>query len=67
VVKNAPLEMIMSETDCPYVTPIPYRGKRNEPIYVQEVVKKIAEIREEDLEKVKKQLVDNAFRVFGLK
>src|SRR3989344_2762363 len=45
VIKNTPLDMIMSETDAPYVTPVPYRGKRNEPMYVKEVVKKIAEIK----------------------
>ncbi len=66
VIKNTPLDMIMSETDCPYVTPEPHRGTRNEPLYVKEVVKKIAEIRGEDLEKVKKQLVQNVKRVFGI-
>lgn len=66
VIKFAPLEMIMSETDAPFVSPAPYRGKRNEPSYVAEVVKRIAEIREEPLEEVKKALVSNAFRVFGL-
>ncbi len=65
VIKNTPLDMIMSETDCPYVTPTPYRGKRNEPVYVQEVVKKIAEIKDLPLETVKKALVDNAFRVLA--
>jgi len=67
VIKNTPLERIMSETDCPYVTPAPFRGKRNEPLYVQEVVKKIAEIRGEDFEIVKKQLFLNAVKFFGLK
>ncbi|MES2953709.1 MAG: TatD family hydrolase [Patescibacteria group bacterium] len=67
VVKNAPLEMILSETDCPYVAPAPYRGKRNEPLYVEEVVKKIAEIRGEDVEAVGRAMVENAIRVFGLK
>ncbi len=66
VIKNAPLDRIMSETDCPYVAPAPYRGKRNEPAYVVEVVKKIAEIREEEFEKVRAQLVENAVRFFGL-
>ncbi len=65
VVKNAPLDMIMSETDCPYVTPVPHRGKRNEPMYVEEVVKKIADIRGEDQEKVRLQILANAKRVFG--
>ena len=67
VVRRAPLDMIHAETDCPYVTPAPYRGKRNEPAHVREVVKKIAEIRGEDFEVVRAQLVENALRVFGLK
>lgn len=66
VIKNAPLNMIMSETDAPWVSPIPYRGKRNEPSYVSEVVKKIAEIRREDLETVQKTLIANTKRIFGI-
>ncbi|OIP64570.1 MAG: hypothetical protein COV32_01690 [Candidatus Yonathbacteria bacterium CG10_big_fil_rev_8_21_14_0_10_43_136] len=66
VVRLAPLDKIMSETDCPYVPPVPYRGKRNEPIYVEEVVKKIAEIRNEDFETVRSALVQNALRVFNI-
>lgn len=66
VVRLSPLDRVMSETDCPYVSPIPYRGKRNEPIYVEEVVKKIAEIRGEDFETVRAALVQNAFRVFSI-
>jgi len=65
-VKYAPLEKILSETDAPYVAPAPYRGKRNEPTYVSEVVKKIAEIRGEDFETVRKAMVENALRSFGL-
>jgi TatD DNase family protein len=64
VIKNIPLNMIMSETDCPFVSPIPYRGKRNEPVYVKEIVKRIAEIRNEDIDTVKRALVINAIRVF---
>lgn len=67
VIQKAPLDMILSETDCPYVTPTPHRGKRNEPVFVIEVAKKIAEIRGEDEEEVRKQLVANAQRVFGFK
>jgi len=67
VIKNTSLDRIMSETDSPYVTPVPYRGKRNEPLYVKEVVKKIAEIRGEDFEIVRKQLVENAQKFFKLK
>lgn len=66
VVKNAPLDMLLSETDAPYVAPRPYRGKRNEPSYVVEIVRAIAEIRGEPLEKVVNQLAENARRVFSL-
>jgi len=60
VIKNIPLEKMHAETDAPFVAPIPYRGKRNEPIYVIEVVKKIAEIRGEDFETVREQLLKNS-------
>ncbi len=66
VVRNAPLNMLLSETDAPYVTPVPYRGKRNEPAYVTEVVRAIAKIRGEDNEAVAVQLMENARRVFSL-
>ncbi len=65
IIKFTPLNMIMSETDSPFVTPAPYRGKRNEPSYVREVVKKIAEIREEDEEVVRNALVNNALSMIG--
>lgn len=66
-VKNIPLDMVHAETDSPFASPIPFRGKRNEPIYVIEVVKKIAQIRGQDYEKVRIQLLENAKRVFGIK
>lgn len=65
-VRYIPLTMIMSETDSPYAAPVPFRGRRNEPLYVEEVVKKIAEIRGESLETVAPALVSNAFRVFKI-
>ena len=65
VIKRAPLSSIMSETDSPYVAPIPYRGKRNEPSYVSLVVKRIAEIRGEPLEVVQAALVENALTMVG--
>lgn len=67
VIKNTPIDMIMAETDSPFVTPAPYRGKRNEPAYVVEVVKKIAEIRNQNVDEVKEQILKNSFRVFDLK
>lgn len=62
IIKNVPLANIMSETDCPYVAPIPYRGKRCEPAYVIETIKKIAEIRGENFDAVSAQLLENARR-----
>lgn len=66
VVRSVPLTHIMSETDCPFVTPVPYRGKRNEPVYVTEVVKAIARIRGEDEVLVRDQLVSNAKEFFSI-
>ncbi len=66
VVRNAPLDLIHAETDCPYVAPIPFRGKRCDPTMVKEVYKKIAEIRGEDEEVVRKQLLENAKRLYRL-
>lgn len=66
VIKNILLDKIHAETDAPFVAPIPYRGKRNEPIYVIEVVKKIAEIRGEDFEMVRKQLLQNSKDFFRI-
>lgn len=66
VIKRAPLEMLLSETDSPFVTPAPHRGKKNEPSYVSEVVKKIAEIRGEDVEMVQIALLNNAFKLFNI-
>lgn len=63
VIKSIPLASILSETDAPFVAPAPYRGKRNEPSYVQEVVKRIAEIRGADFEEVRAALVENALRM----
>lgn len=66
VVRALPLEKIHAETDCPYVAPVPHRGRRAEPWMVQEVYKKIAAIRGEDEEMVRAQLVENAKRFYKL-
>ena len=66
VIKNTPLDMLLSETDAPYVTPAPHRGKRNEPAYVELVVRQIAAIRGEDFEKVREQIMANAKRMFEI-
>jgi len=66
IIKNVPLQSLQAETDAPYVAPVPHRGERNEPLYVIEVYKKIAEIRAEDPETVRLQLLENAKKVFGI-
>lgn len=66
VVKNAPLDMILSETDAPYITPVPYRGKRNESMHVVEVVRAIARIKDIAEEACATGLFANARRVFGI-
>lgn len=65
-VKSIPLEQIIVETDSPYLTPPPHRGKRNEPQFVKFVAAKIAEIKGVDFEKVAKVTNENAARAFGL-
>ncbi|MES2059926.1 MAG: TatD family hydrolase [Patescibacteria group bacterium] len=66
LLKFIPLDRILSETDCPFVSPVPYRGKRNEPAYVVEVVKKIAEIKGLSIEEVSKQLLANSKKLWNL-
>jgi TatD DNase family protein len=66
VVREVPLDRIMSETDAPYVTPKPHRGTRNEPVYVEHVIARIAELKGLPLEVVSAALRANARRVFGV-
>lgn len=66
VIRETPLDMILTDTDSPYVAPVPYRGKRNEPIYVKEIVKKIAEIKKIPEEEMAKIIFENAKRLFNI-
>ena len=66
VIKKIPLEKIMVETDSPYLSPIPYRGKRNEPLNVKEVVKKIAELKGLEVDEVAKITYNNAKQLFKI-
>ena len=66
VIKYLPTDSIMSETDAPFVAPASHRGKRNEPSFVIEGVKKMAEIRNENEEEFGQKIVENAKRVFNL-
>lgn len=65
-IQAIPIENIMLETDAPFVAPIPYRGKRNEPAFVVEVAKKLAEIKGLAYEAVVAQTTANARAVFGI-
>ena len=64
VVEKTPLEMLLTETDAPYLAPPPFRGKRNEPLYVQYVAQKIADIKKLPAEEVSQQTFDNARKLF---
>jgi TatD DNase family protein len=63
-VKLIPLERMFMETDCPFLAPVPHRGKRNEPQFVVEVAAKIAEIQTHSLETVTKKMRENLDKVF---
>ena len=65
VVKKTPLNKILIETDSPYLSPIPFRGKRNEPKNVIEIAKKIAEIKEVDLEIIERETTHNTLQLFN--
>jgi TatD DNase family protein len=67
VVKQIPLEALLVETDAPFLTPAPFRGKRNEPSYVRYTAQKVAEIKKVSFEKVAEVTTANALRVYRLK
>ncbi len=66
VAKGIPLDKLLIETDSPYLAPTPYRGKRNEPAYVKEVLKAISEIRNIDILELEKILENNTIKLFKL-
>ena len=66
VARDIPLDRLLIETDCPFLTPEPYRGKRNEPAYVSLVAEKIAEIRQVSVDLVEEHTSRNAARLFKL-
>ncbi len=66
-VKKIPIGSLMIETDCPYIAPEPYRGKRNEPSYVVEVARKVADLKRIPLAQVEDETTKKAKKFFGIK
>ena len=66
VIKDMPIENIMTETDSPYLAPVPHRGERNESLNIAYVIEKIAEIKEMDKDQVSNILYNNAVEFYGL-
>lgn len=66
IARQVPLDKLLVETDCPYLTPVPYRGKRNEPAYVVEVARSLAELRGVMLEEMEQITERNFSALFGL-
>ena len=64
--QEVPFDRLLVETDAPYLAPVPYRGKRNEPGYTRYVVEKIAELREQSFEEVARQTTKNAHELFRI-
>jgi TatD DNase family protein len=67
VARHVPLERLFIETDCPFLTPVPFRGRRNEPALVIEVARFLAELRNMTTEDMGRLTTDNFARFFGLK
>lgn len=66
VARNVPLERMLIETDCPYLAPHPFRGKRNEPAYVKYVAQEIAQLKNKDIEEIATITYNNAKRLFQI-
>lgn len=65
-VKSIPLERIVLETDSPYLSPVPFRGKRNESAYIPHIADRLAELQGTDMETVAAQTTENAEKLFGI-
>ena len=65
MIASTPMEMIVLETDAPYLSPVPYRGKRNESSYIPFIAEKVAEIKNMTIQEVAQQTTQNANKIFG--
>jgi len=65
IAKDVPADRFLVETDAPYLAPLPYRGKRNEPAYVTEVAKVLAEVRGVTPDEIARQTTENFFKLFA--
>ena len=65
VARDVPLDRLLIETDCPYLTPEPHRGKRNEPTYVRFVAQAVAKARGDSVQQIARATTENARRLFG--
>ena len=66
VIKEAPIDKLLIETDCPYLTPKPEGDKRNEPLFIKHTIQRIAELKGVSFEEVEKQTTENAKNLFRI-
>ena len=67
VAAKVPLDRMLIETDAPFLAPIPYRGKRNEPSYLTITAARVADLRKESLADLAPRMTENALRIFGIR
>lgn len=67
MVAAVPIERLLVETDAPYLTPVPFRGERNTPLFVEHTARKVAEIKGLTFEETAAVTRDNAMRFYGIK
>ena len=67
IAEKLPLDRLLIETDCPYMTPVPFRGKRNDPTRIVLTLQKLSEIKGLDPEPLSEALYENSFKAFGIK
>ena len=65
VAREVPLDKLVLETDAPYLTPVPYRGKENKPAYIRYVAEEIAKLRHTTTDEIAKATTQNAERIFN--